>query len=656
MSNKPFCWTPPRSHKVAQDRRWSDWWRRVDHLAGGIQRRLQRDATEVESIRESWQSLDDDALDAQLIRLRIALRLERQGIDMLRRLRIEALAAVSIAAQRTLERLPYRVQVLAALAMHEGMVVQMAPGEGKTLAVAMVAVLRGWRGLPCHIITSNDYLAQRDVELMRPMFERCRVSAAAAVHGLSTEQLRAVYASDIVYATSKQLLADHLFDQIALGGAMHSGRRRIRELTSDASRVRSRGLHTAIVDEADSVLIDEANTPLIISAPESNKLLIQAVLAARDLVEQLLPQRDYRIDSQFRDITFSDEGHERIEEMVHNLPAIWQAPQRRDDLIRQALSARDLFLRDRHYIVRDGEIQILDEHTGRVMPGRSWSYGLHQAIEAREGVKITSPSKTLARMGFQEFFCQYHHLSGASGTLQGVRSEMWQTYGLLTFVVPPRLPSQLQVVIPQHFADSHTKWQAIVATVESLHRQRVPVLVGTRRLSDSETLQRLLAERGLACDVLNAKQHAREAEIVAAAGQLGRITVATNMAGRGTDILVASEVADTGGLHVLMVEPHDSVRVDWQLFGRAGRQGQKGHAQAFVALDDDLLGRYLPFWLAPLRGLLTRSQHWRGQLISILIGLAQRNAQKSAFQQRRLLQQREQQIRKQLAFSKDAAG
>jgi preprotein translocase subunit SecA len=656
MNNKPFCWTPPRSQKAAQSVRWSDWLRRSEHLAGGIQRRLQREATEVDLIRESWQSLDDEALDAQLTRLRIALRLERQGIDRLRRLRIEALAAVSVAAQRTLERLPYRAQVLAALAMHEGMVVQLAPGEGKTLAVAMVAVLRGWRGLPCHIITSNDYLAQRDVELMRPMFERCGVRAAAAFHGLSPEQLRAAYETDIVYATSKQLLADHLFDQIALGGAMHSGRRRIRELTSDASRVRSRGLHTASVDEADSVLIDEANTPLIISAPESNKLLIQAVLAARDLVEQLLPQRDYRVDSQFRDITFTDEGHERIEEMVHSLPAIWQAPQRRDDLIRQALSARDLFLRDRHYIVRDGEIQILDEHTGRVMPGRSWSYGLHQAIEAREGVKITSPSKTLARMGFQEFFCQYHHLSGASGTLQGVRSEMWQTYGLLTFVVPPRLPSQLQVVSPQHFADSHTKWQAIVATVERLHRQRVPVLVGTRRLSDSELLERLLAERGLVCDVLNAKQHAREAEIVAAAGQLGRITVATNMAGRGTDILVASEVADTGGLHVLMVEPHDSIRVDWQLFGRAGRQGQNGHAQAFVALDDDLLGRYLPFWLAPLRGLLTRSQHWRGQLISILIGLAQRNAQRSAFQQRRLLQQREQQIRKQLAFSKDAAG
>jgi preprotein translocase subunit SecA len=365
----------------------------------------------------------------------------------------------------------------------------------------------------------------------------------------------------------------------------------------------------------------------------------------------LQPGRDYRVDLRFRDIEFTEEGRTRVESLAQHLPPVWHAPERRDDLIRQALSARALYLRDRQYIVQDGKIEILDENTGRVMAGRSWSYGLHQAIEAKEGVEITHPSRTLARMSFQEFFRHYHFLSGASGTLQGVRSELWWTYGLLTVEVPTRLPSRLRIQSPRHFADAEARWAALVEEVQALHRQGRPVLVGTRRLSDSEALRDRLAACGLHCAILNAKQHAHEAEIVAAAGQPGCITVATNMAGRGTDILIPPEVASCGGLHVLMLEPHDSVRVDRQLFGRAGRQGQPGYAQPYVCLDDELLTRHLPFWLAPVRALMAASPGLRRGLIGPLVAWSQRRAQARAYQQRRALQERERELRKQLSFS-----
>jgi preprotein translocase subunit SecA len=636
---------------VATGARWSDWRSRAQHLLGVHRRRLHAEAAQADRLREQWRAIDDAALRARLQACRVSLRLGVVEPARLGPVRVQALACVALAAQRVTGQSPYPVQMLAALAMHEGLLVQMAAGEGKTLAVALAGVLHGWRGLPCHVVTANDYLAQRDAELMGPLYRYCGVSVSAVVHGLAPQAMRQAYGCDVVYATSKQLLADHLFDQIALEGATDAVRRRLRSLRADAAGVRSRGLYAAIVDEADSILIDEANTPLIISAPQPNPLLLSAVHAAREVADELQAERDFRVDIQFRDIDFTDAGRARIEALTHRLPAVWHAPERRDDLIRQALSARELYLRDRHYIVQDGKIEILDENTGRVMPGRSWSYGLHQAIEAREGVEITHPSRTMARMSFQEFFRHYHRLGGASGTLQAVRGELWWTYGLLTLIVPTRLPSRLTVPPLRHFADASAKWQALIQQVQVLHDQGHPVLVGTRRLSDSERLQARLAERGLDCAVLNAKQLEHEAQIVAEAGRPGRITVATNMAGRGTDIHIAAQVAAQGGLHVLMLEPHESVRVDWQLFGRAGRQGQPGHAQAFVALDDDLLRRHLPFWLVPLRALLARGSAARAHLIGPLVAWSQRRAQARAFQQRRYLQQRERELKKQLSFS-----
>jgi len=644
-------WHSPRIPAKAIGARWADWQRWGWHAFGQVGRELRADAREVDHLRATMHDWDEVRLDNTLVESRTMLRLGGRNPARLRSARVQGLAAIALVAHRVLGQAPYRVQLLAALAMHEGLLVQMAAGEGKTLAVALAGILCGWRGLPCHVVTANEYLAQRDAEVMGSLYQRCGVSVTSVIHGMDIDTLRQAYASDVVYATSKQLLADHLFDRITLEGATDAVRRRVRGLNGEAAAIRSRGLHTAIVDEADSVLIDEANTPLIISAAQPNPLLVSAVLAAREIAEGLTLERDYTVDLRNREIDLTAAGRSRLDSLVQRLPAVWHAPERRDDLVRQALSARELYRCDRDYIVEGGKVEILDENTGRVLPGRSWSFGLHQAIEAKEGVEITHPSRTLARMSFQEFFRLYHRLCGASGTLQGVRREFWRTYGLLTLPVPERLPSRLNVYAPSHHDDRSAKWQALIARIRTLHHQRLPVLVGTRRLADTEKLEARLREIGLECTVLNAKQHEHEARIIAEAGQPGRITVATNMAGRGADIPIGPEAARAGGLQVLMLEPHESVRVDWQLFGRAGRQGQPGSAQAFVSLDDDLLNRHLPFWAAPIRAVLRRSSIARSVLIGLLVAWAQRSAQSRAFRGRRRLQERERDLRRQLSFT-----
>lgn len=652
-----FRWMAPRRRPFATGETWGHWLRWSIQWLGLEKRRLQADAQRVLALHQEWASWDTARLDVRLTELRQAFRLGKvAGAAAQRRLRVEGLAAVSLVAERVLQRTPYEVQLLAALAMDERLVVQMAAGEGKTLAVALVGAMNGWRGMPCHVVTSNDYLAQRDAELMRPLYERCGVRVASVVHGMDTATLRNAYACDVVYATSKQLLADFLLDQIALNGRTGTVRRRLHELQQQGGCSRTRGVYTAIVDEADSVLIDEANTPLIISASQPNPMLSAAVLAARSVVDELEAGRDYEVDPRLHHVELTAAGRDRVAALTARLPPVWHAPERRDDLVRQAISARDIFLRDRHYIVEDGKVQILDENTGRVMEGRTWSLGLHQAIEASEGLEISHPSKTMARLSFQEFFRNYHRLSGASGTLQGVRGELWWTYGLLSFVVPPRLPSRLKVPPLRAFTSMAEKTEALVREVQLLHAAELPVLVGTRRLADSEHIERVLVSLGLRCSLLNARQSAWEAEIIAEAGRPGQITVATNMAGRGTDILIDADIAHRGGLQVLMFEPHEAARVDWQLFGRAGRQGHPGWAQGFVCPQDDLLVRHLPLWAKPLLLLSERSAAVSQRVLPPLVLLAQRRSQRRDTRQRKLLLKRETQLRKQLSFTANGVG
>lgn len=654
-----FRWHPPRAQVRQSGHRWGDWVAVLRQLSRQNQRRLRAELERLLAIKPRLEHLSNDELRAALASFKQSLRRRASGRVRADQddLRAQALAHIALAAERCLGKAPYPVQLLAAVAMHEGYVLQMAAGEGKTIAVALVAVLCGWSGLPCHVVTANDYLAQRDVELMQPLFVFCDVEVKAIIPDSQPAELARCYAADVVYGTGKQLLADFLRDQISLQGAIDPLRRRIGVLQNDqASSQRMpvmRGLYWAVVDEADSVLIDEANTPLIISAAEPNPMMAEAVRAARKVALQLEPERDYWIDGMFREVRFTDEGLDRLASMAQSLPAVWHGEHRRKELVSQALTAQNLFELDRHYIVDEGKIVIVDENTGRAMPGRSWSYGLHQAIEAKEGVEISHPSKTMARMSFQEFFRRYHRLSGASGTLQGIGTELWWTYGLMTFPIPSRLPSQLRVLPCRHFVTREDKQLAFLDTIEHLHRLRFPILVGTRRISDSETLETLLRQRGLDCQVLNAKQLALEADIIAQAGAFGRITVATNMAGRGTDIAISSEVSVAGGLHVLMYEPHESARVDWQLFGRAGRQGAPGMAQPFACLQDDLIQRHTPWYLRSLLHLAERQASLRQLTFGLLLQAAQFNAQWRSWRQRKNLQQREEQMKKQLSFTDD---
>lgn len=632
-------------------RRWSDWHRFLEHRTGRAEARLHRCLEAVLARREVLRAQDDAALDAALLAARVAQRRcrEHEGAETI----VDGLAAVAVVAERMLAMSAYPVQLLAALGMHEGCAVQMMAGEGKTLAVALFAALEGWRGRVCHVVTANDYLAARDAELMASFYGRCGLTVASVTAEDESGDSSASYDADVVYATGKQLLADHLRDQLLLGGASGELDHRLHSLRERTlGRTATRGVYSAIVDEADSVLIDDATTPLIISAPEPSGALQAGVLAARSMVDELEPGTHYVLDRRWREVSFTEAGEAALDGMMDRLAPLWHARERRDELLNQAILARDLFERDRHYIVRDEEIVIVDENTGRAMPGRSWSHGLHQAIEAREELPVTAPTRTLARMSFQRYFRRYRRLAGASGTLQGTRGELWNTYRLLPMTIPTRVPSRLEVHPPDCFVDRLGKWDALLEGVTTAHRSGLPVLVGTQRISDSETLQEELALRGLDCAVLNAKQHAEEAGIIERAGEARQITVATNMAGRGTDIKVSDAVAEAGGLQVFMLDAHESARVDWQLFGRAGRHGAPGAARPFAAHDDDLLRYFLPLWARPVHW-AARADALRTPLLRFLLPIAQKRAQERARFARVQLQKRELMQRKQLSFAGD---
>jgi preprotein translocase subunit SecA len=396
-----------------------------------------------------------------------------------------------------------------------------------------------------------------------------------------------------------------------------------------------RGLHTAIVDEADSVLIDEAVTPLIISSPRENELLKESVSTAQEIAGQLQPDEDFKLNLRYREVELTREGRERLDSICIGLPGFWRGTQRREEIIRQALLAREFFHRDRQYVVQDQKVVIVDESTGRQMPQRTWRQGLHQAIEAKEGLPVSNPSETIARLSFQRFFRCFHRLSGMTGTAREAAGEFWQIYKLPVVVIPTNKPCVREQWPDRIFGDADRKWSAIVEEVERIHALGRPILVGTRSVKASEHLASLLAERGLEFRVLNAVRHKEEAAIIAMAGQPGRITIATNMAGRGTDIILGDGVAAKGGLHVLATERHDSGRVDRQFFGRAGRQGDPGSAQAFVSAEDELARRYLP---ATVHQMLVRSlkngSAKRPMFARAAFAAAQRKAQSLAFKQR----------------------
>ena len=505
----------------------------------------------------------------------------------------EAFALVREAASRTIGQRHFDVQLVGGWALVNGMIAEMDTGEGKTITATLAAATAALSGRAVHVITVNDYLAERDSEWMRPVYEALGISVGCIRNGLDPALRRAAYNCDVTYCSNKEIAFDYLRDRMVLGGRPRPIALRLEALSGTAKRDRLllRGLQFAIVDEADSVLVDEARTPLILSAAADHSQDEAVHRQALDLAKQL-SAADYEVGDHGVELTES--GGERLARLGESLTGIWTGPRRREQLVRQALTALHVFKRDQHYLMRDGKVVIVDEFTGRLMPDRSWEQGLHQLIEIKENCEVTGRRETLARISYQRFFRRYVHLSGMTGTASEVAGELWAVYRRRVAKIPTHKPVRRVRYPNQVYGRAETKWQAVVASIERLRRAGRPVLVGTRSVKASEHLASLLDKAGLPYRLLNARQDRDEAEIIARAGEPGCITVATNMAGRGTDIKLAPGVAEGGGLHVIATELHDSGRIDRQLFGRCGRQGDPGSCEAILAVEDDLVNSFFP--------------------------------------------------------------
>jgi preprotein translocase subunit SecA len=572
----------------------------------------------------------------------------------------EALSLLVEAAHRTLGLRPFMVQIWGAMALNDGYLIEMATGEGKSLTACLAAALAGWSGRPCHIVTVNDYLAARDEEEMRPFYAYCGLTVGSVTGPMEPRQRQEQYARGVVYTTSKELVADFLRDRILLGPYQNADRRLLRTVLQPGLRVFQglvqRGIDTAIVDEADSLLIDEAVTPLIISRPQENRPLVDACATAYGVCQHLTSGIHYKVDLKYREIRLTKTGEDRIADLAADMPAMWQGASRREELVVQALNAREFYARDKQYVVQEGKVAIVDEFTGRLMANRTWRHGLHQSVEAKEGVEVSNPSETLARLSFQRFFRFFRKLAGMTGTAREAAGEFWHIYGLPVMAIPTNRPCVREVFPDRVFAAEEEKWRAVVEEIRELHASGRPVLVGTRSVQASEKLATLLTIGQLEFNLLNAVRHKEEARIVAAAGEAGRITIATNMAGRGTDIKLGRGVAELGGLHVIATERHESGRIDRQLFGRCARQGDKGSAQAYMSADDELLRRFMPEVLRRRLADAIRAGLPVTHLLAHQAVLqAQRAAQRLAFRQRRNVLKMDNWLEEALSFTGSSA-
>ena len=565
-------------------------------------------------------------------------------------------ALVREVASRTLGQRHFNVQLIGGRVMLEGMLAEMETGEGKTLTATLAASTAALAGLPVHIITVNDYLARRDAEWMGPIYEGLGLRVGVVTHGMAHGARRAAYECDVTYVTNKEVTFDYLRDRIALGPRNSRTSLQLERLAGDESRLGKmvlRGLNYAIVDEADSVLVDEARTPLIISsgggsAADERRVYTAALAAAG----RLTAGRDFLIDPRDRAVQLTEVGGAELEQLTRPLGGVWASRRRREELTRQALTALHLYHRDRHYVVRDRKVHVIDEFTGRLMSDRSWEHGLHQLIEVKEQCPVTARHEPLARISYQRFFRRYLRLGGMTGTARETAGELWSVYRLAVVAVPTNRRLQRRGFPDRVHSTAEAKWRALVDRIVELHRERRPILVGTRSVAASEHLSAMLAAIELPHRVLNARQDKEEADIVGRAGELGRITVATNMAGRGTDIRLAPGVAERGGLHVLATERHEAGRIDRQLAGRCGRQGDPGSHEAFVSLEDEIVAihaGWIDRWLARIatrRG--GRSGEW---LAALVVRRAQRAAERLHACMRRDLLGQDEHLTTALAFA-----
>ncbi len=559
----------------------------------------------------------------------------------------EVYALVREASKRTIGLRHYDVQLMGAIALHQGKIAEMKTGEGKTLVATMPIVLNALTGRGVHLVTVNDYLARRDAEWMGPIYKYLGLTVGALQQGMDDEERKKIYACDVVYGTNNEFGFDYLRDHMKFY----------------PEQLVQRDLYYAIVDEVDSVLIDEARTPLIISGPAEESTSLYKKI--NRIIPHLKKDKHFVVDEKLKTVTLTEEGIAKCEELLKldNLfdpkNIIYQHH------ILQALKAHHLFKRDVDYIVKDGEVIIVDEFTGRLMPGRRYSDGLHQALEAKEGVKIREENQTLATITLQNYFRLYEKLAGMTGTADTEAVEFKEIYNLDVVVIPTHKP-MIRIDYPDViYKTEKEKFEAVVKEIQRLHKIGRPVLVGTTSIEKSEKLSKMLKKLRIPHEVLNAKHHEREAEIIAKAGEKGRVTIATNMAGRGVDIKLGEGVKELGGLHIIGTERHESRRIDNQLRGRAGRQGDPGSSRFYLSLEDDLLRLFGSDKIAALMDKLgvEEGQAIENKLISKAIENAQKRVEQHNFEIRKQLlefddvlnQQRNviYKKRKELMFEKD---
>ncbi len=557
---------------------------------------------------------------------------------------IETSALICVAGRRALGISFYDVQILSGLTMSRGHVAEMATGEGKTYAAAFPAIIHALAGRGVHVSTSNAYLAERDCAQLVPLFDRLGMRAAHIATQQPVDEKNAAYQCDITYGPGCDFGFDYLRDQYAkrqapVGRLGDNFLRVLRGQELNRTPTLQRGLIASIVDEIDNVMIDDAGSPLLISGqPEGLAPDAEAHRAAMQLADNLVAETDFRIEATTGVTQLTRTGHDRIWANSDNLPLkILLRPW--NSYVEQALRAKYLFRRDVHYLVRDDKVVIVDQSTGRIFEERSWRDGLHQAIEARENVPITAEMQGLARVSRQRFGRLYERLSGLTGTAIECAAEFRDIYRLKVVPIPLRLPSQRRLLPPRYFANDEAKWSAVVAEVTQVHAKGQPILIGTRSIAKSEQLADHLRAAGISFELLNGKQDADEAAIIAKAGRAGAVTIATNMAGRGTDIRPDEAAINAGGLRVIATEHHDAARIDRQLIGRSGRQGEPGAASFFVSADDDLLVRFGESLRTTMKRSTTRTGELDGDWTAAIRKVQQRAERDAELARRQLFQQ-----------------
>ena len=530
-------------------------------------KRIRSIVEEINGLEPSLLSLSDTSLRAKTEEFKERLAKGETLDDILP----EAFAVVREASKRVLGMRHFDVQMIGGIVLHRGNIADMRTGEGKTLVATLPVYLNALSGKGVHVVTVNDYLAKRDSEWMGRLYNFLGLSTGLIVAGLDYDQRKQSYGADITYGTNNEFGFDYLRDNMVI----------------HADQMVQRPLNYAIVDEVDSILIDEARTPLIISGPGERSTERYYELAK--IVPHLVKDEDYTIDEKQKTIAPTDEGIAKVEKMLHIENLYDSSNLELNHLLSASLRAYAMMERDKDYVVKDGEVVIVDEFTGRLMFGRRYSDGLHQAIEAKEGLRVERESQTLASITFQNYFRMYEKLSGMTGTAKTEEQEFNNIYGLEVYEIPPNKVLARIDMPDLIFKTKEAKYRAVVRDVVERHKTGQPILVGTTSITQSEMLSDMLTKAGVPHNVLNAKHHEKEAEIVANAGQYGMVTIATNMAGRGTDISLGEGVAELGGLHILGTERHESRRIDNQLRGRSGRQGDNGSSQFFLSLEDDLM-------------------------------------------------------------------